>query len=540
MRDSIAAGAVVGRDRQRALDVAAGRRPRATSAEVDDRIRDAAGAPGGGPAPKERVDARALAEGLDVGPGMLDLVQRALDGEPIGGTGKNPSPRQIADVVDQHARSQSDSTAIRFGNWDGQTILGGERDPEDREQMRRDWEAGMARVQAYRDLAERLRGVRRRSADAPARKSAARKMAAPKAGPDAHVAAIRGLTTSDEVAAYLDAHPMTAAQMREVARGLGPTVALFGRTKPEIRQAIIDGTTGFRERSEVILPGGWRGVSSQSDVSGGPDIKAVAEQVRAAGATRDEDPRVHLEGLTVPQLRAVAREMDLTLLPGDKNYIRRQIAGFAAGWRQTDPELSLAGGSQVFAPGPVELAGRAAARSAVERMTGTRGRARGGPDPRDVAVEVAAQPTEADMIRLLAGDQQLTAARLRKVADELGIEVPPAMRAKTALQLHIADAVARRRGLPPAAAASPAAARMTGTRGRARKTLREGDVVEWTPIGGEPVRGEVVRSVVGCSCNGRAVDRSQPASCEPTRSPRSGRCASFSRPTPPRLRRRRG
>jgi hypothetical protein len=478
MRDAVAAGAVVGRDRERALDVAAGRPARAPQDEriraitdavmagemtpgeaaqalgatgtggdglsdkqrqlllradatvsgrriaVEDtkdpeieqlrarglikvfglkgqvqitgrgrreakQLRDAAGAPGGGPATpkpaKERVDARELAEGLDVGPGMLDLVQRALDGEPIGGTGKNSTPRQIADVVDQHARSQSDSTAIRFGNWDGQTILGGERDPEDREQMRRDWEAGMARVQAYKDLAERLRAVRRRSTAAPARKSAARKMAVPKAESDAHVAAIRGLTTSEDVGAYLDAHPMTAAQMREVARGLGPTVAVTGRTKPDIRRAIIDGTTGFRERTEVVLPGGWRGVSSQPEV------------------------------------------------PSDR---------------------------------PLPAPTAPAPRSAVERMTGTRGR---GPDPRDVATQVASQTSEADMIRLLAGDQQLTAARLLKVADELGIDVPEGMRAKTALQMHIADAVARRQGLPRIAAGSPAVERMTGRGGgRAR------------------------------------------------------------------------
>ncbi len=116
------------------------------------------------PKEKERVDARLLAEGLDLDDDkIIDLVQRALDGEAIGGTGKNPTPRQIADVVDGHARALTNSTVIRFGNWDGPGILGGERDPEDRAQMRREHEAGIARAEAIKKLAERVRGVRRRS-----------------------------------------------------------------------------------------------------------------------------------------------------------------------------------------------------------------------------------------------------------------------------------------------------------------------------------------------------------------------------------------
>ena len=62
MRDGIAAGKAIGRDRQRALDIAAGRKPRPTSAEIDDRIRDLTGEPGApdlapktGPAPAKKA-----------------------------------------------------------------------------------------------------------------------------------------------------------------------------------------------------------------------------------------------------------------------------------------------------------------------------------------------------------------------------------------------------------------------------------------------------------------------------------------------------
>lgn len=68
-------------------------------------------------------------------------------------------------------------------------------------------------------------------------------------------------------------------------------------------------------------------------------------------------------------------------------------------------------------------------------------------DPRDVAAQLTAQSSEAEMIRLLSADARLTAANLKKVAEALTIVVPPDVRAKTALQLYIAERVAADRGL---------------------------------------------------------------------------------------------
>lgn len=67
--------------------------------------------------------------------------------------------------------------------------------------------------------------------------------------------------------------------------------------------------------------------------------------------------------------------------------------------------------------------------------------------PQCVAAQVAAQSTEAEMIRLLSSDSRLTAANLKKVAEALGIAVPPNIKAKTALQLYIAERVASDRGM---------------------------------------------------------------------------------------------
>ncbi len=72
-----------------------------------------------------------------------------------------------------------------------------------------------------------------------------------------HVAAIKAMRTSEEVATYLDGHELSALKLHAIAKNIG-TVAWHGKmTKAELRQAIIDGTGGFRENSEVLLPGGF-------------------------------------------------------------------------------------------------------------------------------------------------------------------------------------------------------------------------------------------------------------------------------------------
>lgn len=84
--------------------------------------------------------------------------------------------------------------------------------------------------------------------------------------------------------------------------------------------------------------------------------------------------------------------------------------------------------------------------------------------------------TESDAIRILAADQDLSSARLRQVAAEMGIEVPPDMRAKTSLQLHIAQSVARERGLPSTANLVAAAAAKKAAAGGADWTLSTSEI----------------------------------------------------------------
>jgi hypothetical protein len=69
----------------------------------------------------------------------------------------------------------------------------------------------------------------------------------------------------------------------------------------------------------------------------------------------------------------------------------------------------------------------------------------------DDTVERLEGTSESEAIALLAGDQRLTSAKLRKVAEALGIDVPEDMRAKSSIQLHIAEHVGRETGAPKSA-----------------------------------------------------------------------------------------
>ena len=67
-------------------------------------------------------------------------------------------------------------------------------------------------------------------------------------------------------------------------------------------------------------------------------------------------------------------------------------------------------------------------------------------DPRDVAARVAECKTEDEIVRFLDADTRLTAANLKRVAAELNIEIPPTVKGKPGLQLHIAQRAIQDRG----------------------------------------------------------------------------------------------
>ena len=90
-----------------------------------------------------------------------------------------------------------------------------------------------------------------------------RREVAPRNPASADVAAavvdINRMSTPAEVTEYLQQHDaqFTVPVLKQIARGLGPTVNATGRTKAELRRDIVEGTAGFRVRSAAMSGGAW-------------------------------------------------------------------------------------------------------------------------------------------------------------------------------------------------------------------------------------------------------------------------------------------
>lgn len=85
--------------------------------------------------------------------------------------------------------------------------------------------------------------------------------ATPHTSPDAAAAVetINRLADPSEVDDYLRRHDarFTLPVLRQIARGLGPTVRANGRNKAELRRDIVAGTAGYRARSAAMSGGAW-------------------------------------------------------------------------------------------------------------------------------------------------------------------------------------------------------------------------------------------------------------------------------------------
>ncbi|MGE5827575.1 MAG: hypothetical protein ACM30G_04325, partial [Micromonosporaceae bacterium] len=266
MRDGIAAGKAIGRDRQRALDIAAGRKPRPTSAEIDDRIADAAGAPGApdlAPVPsKARRRPQAAFDPLSVyvDGGEASLRERlaTLDAE------------QLGDIVAYHGMDPARVTR----RWTDRDRLTGWIVARSHDRATKGNAFRPPRVPEFRDhpSAEPL--------TAPAKKAtAAQRMsqAKPKRPSVDIAAALRSATTRDEADAHLQ--DLTIGDLGAVADELGiPRSALRGKgsRKEDIRSALVDIEVGGRAQFAAL-------VASQSGddyrpprLPGGPSL-AVAQ-----------------------------------------------------------------------------------------------------------------------------------------------------------------------------------------------------------------------------------------------------------------------
>jgi hypothetical protein len=73
------------------------------------------------------------------------------------------------------------------------------------------------------------------------------------------VETILGLQSKDEVESYLEQNDkrFTVAVLKEVAKGLGPTVSKSGTKKADIKRNIVQGTVGFRRDSAIVSGGAY-------------------------------------------------------------------------------------------------------------------------------------------------------------------------------------------------------------------------------------------------------------------------------------------
>ncbi|HZG90487.1 MAG TPA: hypothetical protein VEZ42_09780 [Pseudonocardia sp.] len=71
------------------------------------------------------------------------------------------------------------------------------------------------------------------------------------------VRAIRDLHTPDEVAEHLRQGNYPVPVLRQIARGLGPTVSTAARNRAGLERDIVEGTAGYRTRSAAMSGGAW-------------------------------------------------------------------------------------------------------------------------------------------------------------------------------------------------------------------------------------------------------------------------------------------
>lgn len=251
--------------------------------------------------------------------------------------------------------------------------------------------------------------------------------------------------TTDADGYYAALQDVPAADLPALARDLGATFPVGLRSTDARR----------RHLAEQLRPG------SRVSAPATPAKKATPRATQAAAPRARFDPEQTQRRLSTMQSREEAREALSGLTKAQLLQIA-EAGGYRGGLRSSDSRDALAeqivgmevGGRLSFAA-IREGSGATPAKAAPPAKAATPAK-KATPRARFSASETARRlreeaRTESDAIRILAADQDLSAANLRRVATEMGIEVPPDMRAKTSLQLHIAQSVARERGLPSTA-----------------------------------------------------------------------------------------
>lgn len=258
--------------------------------------------------PYQRIDAQALAEGLDLrtesDQKMLKGVQELLDGTDTR-LGKNPTPAQIGRDLEKWTHGpagpfyraavmQTTPDSKRDAEWhaerDAHRAQGDERlkladrlkntrrrrkqdsVPDVTPTVTRDEKKEIASVAEVTGIpAEQLeaKALTKKKAEAPPKQSAVQV-----------AETLRTVSSREEAATLLQGR--TKAELQEIAKVHGSTLVKTGDNKSHLIHDIVEASVGFREDSEVMLPGGLGGTGhTRAELQDMPipDLKALEDDL---------------------------------------------------------------------------------------------------------------------------------------------------------------------------------------------------------------------------------------------------------------------
>lgn len=394
--------------------------------------------------PYTRLDANALAEGLDLTmPGdktRLAGIQDLLDGK-SDRLGKSPTPAAIGRDIENFLNGVgSPFIRARVARQLGEDRKPGESDAEFKDRLGvvgKEVEQLTANGNDWKKLADRLKNTRRvRKEHAPetstktptlstpekadiakvaeatgipepqlAKKALAKKAAEAPPKPDAVsiVNTLKTVNSREEGHTLLQGR--TKAELMEVAKASGvPTRSSM--TKPQLSEAIVNMNVGARLDSQAL-----RNLGEPGTPMPGSNLRAnlMNEDITSRGDLTELEDRLGIKRGSLNREDRVNAILEAMQLPENQKEIKK---------------LGVSEVPDQIAQSMAKKATKAATQKA-QRIS-------------DVGSRLHKVGTEGEAIRILAAEP-LTSNDLKTLANDLNIQVPPSVKSKGSLQLHIAQ-----------------------------------------------------------------------------------------------------
>jgi hypothetical protein len=248
--------------------------------------------------------------------------------------------------------------------------------------------------------------------------------------------------------------------------------ALDLRTVPDLKPLLREAGLPVSGKKRELVDRLTEHLTAPKDA---PEVEAPRKAAPRKVATPADGLEADLAPYDATRLRRVATAMGVQLPPSARS--KAQIAKAIADAVEYDSRHK--GGDLPSKRPPRELLAEAIASTEPQAGSGDVGAAVAG--LREIMDEGGTGPAvEGKVLRLLADDGGLTSARLRAVAEELGIDVPPDMRAKSSLQMHIAARVAATPKAPTPDTADSTKTKLTPAQKRAQRVEELSGALEAT------------------------------------------------------------